>query len=270
VSKLGIFKLVLATSAVLAGISLHPVKALAQEYPPSTGTLVGSRDGDLLNFECKPIDPMRITCDFVQVILTTKSNNEKLKESLEGIPDFLQKLKTKENFCPVFEARKMILNGEKVSDPELAAEAQRMIDEERRTKAGLVPENLARAEKFFSAIEKLCAERSAEAAKEMILLAHESGLETCEPVFNKYTEVFVKVDASLWVVESSPTGVCGIVNTSRLFSDPKYSFLWNYQASKVITNKNGTDIVPCSGLDERPQIYNWNQAAVYKNCKFLE
>lgn len=263
-------KFVLATAVVLAAIPLHSIEALAQEYPPSTGTLVGSRDGDLLNFECTPIDPTRITCDFVQVLLTNKSNDEKLEESLASIPQFLEELKTEENFCAVFEARKMILNGNEVSDTELAAEAQKMIDEERRTDPESSHENLARKDQFFSAVDKLCAERSADAAKELLVLAHESGAETCEPMFNKYTQVFVKVDASLWVVESSPTGVCGIVNTSRLYGDPKYSFLWNYQASKVITNKNGTDIVPCSGLDERPQIYAWNQAAVYKNCKFLE
>jgi hypothetical protein len=262
----------LALNAVvfLATATLIPIEAFAQEYPPSAGTLIGSRDGDLLNYECTPIDSTRITCDFVQVLLTNKSNDDKLAESLANIPQFLDELKTDKNFCAVFEARKMILNGETVSDVDLAAEAQKIVDEERRTDPDAPPQSLERKAQFFSSVDKLCNERSADAAKELLELAHETGAETCEPMFNKYTQIFVKVDASLWVVESSPTGGCGIINTSRLYGDPKYSFLWNYQASKIITNKNGTDVVPCAGLDERPQIYSWNQSSVYKNCRFFE
>jgi hypothetical protein len=250
-------------------IAISSSAALAEEFPPTSGTLIGSRDGDLLDFDCTPTGADRITCDFVQVLLTNKSNDAKLQESLDTIPQLLEELES-EKLCAVIDARKALLSGETVADSEISQEAQKMIDGEALLASEASPQLIEKMEQFYSAINKLCLEKDAAAAREFLVLSHESSAEICEPTFNHYTQTFVRVAENLWVVESSPSGSCGIINTSRLYGDPKYPFLWNYQASKIITNKSGTDIVPCSGLDERPQIYAWDQSPVYKNCQFLE
>jgi hypothetical protein len=266
---IGLRQLKLLTATILMVTAHYPSAALAEGLPPSIGTLVGSRDGDLLDFACTPIDSAKITCDFVQVLLSNKSNDAKLKESLDTLPQLLEELMS-EDFCAVFDARKALLNGATLDDSAISKEAQKMIEGEAQLSRESSPQLVERTGQFYGAIDKLCSNKDVEAARELLVLSHESGAEVCEPTFNRYTQVFVKVDENLWVVESSPSGSCGIVNTSRLYGDLKYPFLWNYEASKVITNKDGNDVVPCSSLDERPQIYAWDQPPVYKNCRFIE
>jgi hypothetical protein len=215
------------------------------------------------------IDANRVSCDFVQVLLINKSDDIKFEESLQNIPSLLSEL-INDGACDVFDARRKILKGEKVADAEIAAEAQRMIDDETQANSDLSPQLSGRISSFYVAIEKICNEQTEESAREFLVLSHEAGAETCEPFFNKYNQIFVRVDANLWVVESTPSGTCGIVNTSRLYGDPKYPSLWSYEASKIVTNKDGVGIVPCSEMDERPQTYSWNQPQVYKNCRFLD
>jgi hypothetical protein len=268
VNKVGRANHFLAT-AMVASIAVFPSTVLAEEFPPTSGTLIGSRDGDLLDFDCTPLGTDKISCDFVQVLLTNKSNDAKLSESLGTIPQLLEELQS-ESLCEVFEARKALLRGETVEDSKASEEAQKMIEGEQELSSKASPQMLEKMNKFYGAIDKLCLEKDENAARELLVLSHESSAEICEPFFNRYTQTFVRVDQNLWVVESSPLGSCGIVNTSRLYGDPKYPFLWNYEASKIITNKSGTDVVPCSGLDERPQTYAWDQPPVFKNCRFLE
>jgi hypothetical protein len=246
-----------------------PMIATAQDYPPYRGTLVGANDGDLLDFECSEINSDRIECSFVQVLLRTKSTQEEFEDSLASISDILKEMKTEVELCEFFVAYDKVVNGEIIQDPVMAEKIQRAIEE--RAKSNLKDQrSLEKVDLIDGALLALCKNPSTETARDFLAVSHDIEADVCEPLFNRYSQQFVRVSPGLWVVESSPSGECGIVNTSRFLADPKYPTLWNYEASKVITNKAGGEVIPCRGLDETPQPYFWNQGPVLKNCTFID
>ena len=258
-------KLVLATAFAC---SLPTIMA-AQDYPPNRGTLVGKNDGDLLDFECTKISSEKIECSFVQVLLRNKSTQEKFEQSLSSIPDILEELKTEVELCKFSIAYDKVRNGEVLQDSILAEKIQGAIEERAKSPAK-DPRSLEKIDLVDEALLALCKSPTNENARAFLAASHNIGSDVCEPLFNRYSQQFVRVSTSLWVVESSPSGECGTINTSRFSSYPKYPTLWNYEASKIITNKAGGEVIPCNGLDESPQPYLWNESPVLKNCTYID
>jgi hypothetical protein len=57
---------------------------------PASGTLIGSVDGDVIQYDCTPVDESgRIHCDFIQVLLSNREGPEDLVRSLAAIPEFI-------------------------------------------------------------------------------------------------------------------------------------------------------------------------------------
>jgi hypothetical protein len=231
--------------------------------------MVGANDGDLLDFECSEISTGRIECNFVQVLLRTKSTQEEFEASLASIPDILKEMESDTDFCDFILAYDRVAKGETLDDQEMAEKVRNALEEQ--LKSGLKDErSLEKVDLIEEALIEICENPSTETARNFLEASHNIESDVCEAMFNRYTQQFVQVSEGLWVVESTPSGECGIINTSRFTADPKYPMLWNYEASKIITNKSGGEIIPCSGLDERPQPYFWNQGPVLKNCTYLD
>ena len=241
----------------------------AEEYPPTRGTLVGKMDGDLLDYECSSVSADRISCSFVQVLLSSKSSEADLENSLAEAQALLDELGKDKEFCDFLDAYYKMLNGEQVEDAELRSKVAPAL-EEREKKGAENPELQKDSEVVMLSVLDVCRKPTIENVRAFIVATHKIDSQTCQPLFNRYTQEFVRVDKGLWVVESSPSGECGIVNTSRFLEDPKYETLWNYEASKIITNKSGGNLIQCKDLNELPQPYNWNEGPVLKNCKYVD
>ena len=117
-----------------------------------------------------------------------------------------------------------------------------------------------------------CVDRTAEKLKAVLWSFHEKAAKTCRPWINQFEQTFVQVSAALWVVESSPTGPCGLIQTSRFtLPDDKYGTLWEYTSQKVITNKTGENMgLACSELEEVPVLYTWKLGSKRIGCEFID
>lgn len=237
---------------------------------PWSGTLVGSKDADILNYDCAAQPDGKLNCSFVQVLLSNNSDEVKLQESLLQIPDLLSAPDGMIESCKTF------------SDIESRIEAV----QSGKLVEGLSDEEYAFAEEWVKSgsarlfldqlptLQAFCASQTPETAEGMFRALHEMSRTTCTPFVNRYDQTFVKVNENLWVVESSPSGDCGIVNVSMFYlPDPeRAATLWNYRAQKMVTNKAGkaNGVSECARLDETPAEYRWDSPPVRADCTFLD
>ena len=237
---------------------------------PLAGTLVGTKDADILNYECLSQSDGKLSCSFVQVLLSNNSDEAKLQESLLKIPELLSEPSDVLDSCKMFsdlESRIEAVQSGKlvdgISDGEFAA-AKDMI---KSGSAKLFLDQLPKLQAF-------CSSQTPETAEGMLRAFHEMSRTTCTPFVNRYDQTFVKVNENLWVVESSPTGDCGIVNISSFYLPfpERAATLWNYRSQKTITNKSGTayGVMECSLLDETETEYRWDSPAVQADCMYLD
>lgn len=248
-------------ATILAAISF-PLPLVAQ---PSDGSLVGTIDGDPLRYECSaPNAAGKIECKFVQVLLSNKEKPEDLDAQLAQIPDML----TSENG----EIDELCKAGSGAMRDSLARFSRGEALED-GTPPPSDPREREELGKFVGAMEAVCAQRSPEALEALVRLSHDRATQTCTAFINQYSNTFVKVSETLWVAESSPSGACGIVQTSR-FSLPEngLGLLWEYTSQKVITNKAGTSEagVACSLFEETPVLYTWNSGPQRIDCVYID
>lgn len=80
-----------------------------------------------------------------------------------------------------------------------------------------------------------------------------------------------------WVIESQPSGPCGVVQLSRFESETtkigNSTYVdWNYVARKAVTNPSGELFLglQCSGLDQGEYFYDWRSEVHQMSCDYIE
>lgn len=230
---------------------------------PTYGTLIGERDGDTLNYECRELSTDTIECEFVQVLMSKDTPELVSKEAVDQILADMA-AGSAETVCSDFMKIQAVLDGgaDRSIWPEKSdEEIEGILNSVRNAPYGLAS---------LQAFSDLCETPTDKSAARIIEVSNQSKEVVCRPFVNKYTQKFVRVSPKTWVVKSGPSGVCGLVNTSKFVGHPEYDFLWNYYASKVVTNKDGKGLVGCNELDEQEQPYKWDQGPVYKNCQYFD
>ncbi|MCK0141820.1 hypothetical protein [Aliiroseovarius sp. F20344] len=230
---------------------------------PTYGTLIGERDGDTLNYECRELSADTIECEFVQILMSKDTPEHVSKEAVDQILADMNTESTEE-VCGDFKRVKAILDGK--ADRSIWPEKSDEEIEAILTSVRSAPFGLA----SLKALSDLCETPTDKAAARFIEVSNQSKDVVCKPLVNKYTQNFVRVSPKTWVVKSEPSGACGLVNTSKFVGHPEFGSLWSYYASKVVTNKDGKGLVDCNELDEREQPYKWDQGPVYKNCQYFD
>lgn len=254
------------STTFFAAIFLTFVAFGARAQTPNIGTLIGTNDGDVLNYECYPISTSRISCEFVQVLLT---HRDAIEPSPENARQLLEEVGQNEQICAVFGRLSELQSGHSIPADSLSKEARQIFEnlkdykEKNPAYYEVEKENLA-------AFQSFCISPTLASAQRFLQESANLAAITCEPFVNKYSQNFVLVDTGLWVVESKPTGSCGIVNTSKFIASELSPNLWSYIASKTITNKNGNSVISCDKLDETEQPYPWNGPGVVNNCVIME
>ncbi|SEO32613.1 hypothetical protein SAMN04488103_12310 [Gemmobacter aquatilis] len=243
---------------------LAPSISLAQSQPLS-GTMIGSSDGDIMSFECELEYENRINCEFVQILI---SKDKPLGQWDKVKSDFVAAW-PKENSSEIKEVQAMACEMAKNLELALGSDINPAIDEQLRI---FVSDDRVRAANLAESSRKSCANPTKENFEPIIYDGYLRGTQTCRPMVNKYNQEFVKISDDVWTVESSPSGSCGAVNTSRFVRDPKARIFWNYTASKVITNKSGEALpgIECAQLDEGEYHYVWDAPPKKMDCIFFD
>ena len=228
---------------------------------PLSGTFIGSADGDILTYECGLAETGRVTCSFVQVLMSKPHKPEEWEQERSKLKTDLKSEDTasmQKTMCEVADKLEPALKDS--DDPSVDNYLKAYIAED--TEAAKVVAESSR---------KGCVNPSFENLEGFFYQSFIRDTLTCNPMVKKYDQTFIKVYKDVWTVESSPSGPCGIVNTSRLEQDSEYDTFWNYFSSKVITNKAGEAMpgVSCADLDEATYQYLWNAPAKKRDCVYL-
>lgn len=239
---------------------------------PLYGTLIGSEDGDILSYQCSPTSSNRISCEFTQILLSNKADESDLESSInllmELLPDTNGDLNT---YCSSFllPLHEMFLEG--VSR---ATVKNIPIIEEEDVDSFI--KSVSEREEYFRGFSSLgfdlCTLRTEETAVAFAEFSHRENARTCTPFVNQYSQTFVKITERLYVVEASPSGVCGVINTSRFSNstDDLNPVTWDYTASKIVSNRSDDESPICSALSEEPVQYIWNASSKRINCTFID
>jgi hypothetical protein len=232
---------------------------------PSFGSLIGSVEGDPMHYECTSVDASgKIRCDFVQVLLSNNEGPEELESALATIPEIIADADgsllamCKDYLVDMKEAVEKFERGETLDDG---------------TSPPKDPEDLDGLRSMLAVLDATCTDRTSETIEALLRFLHEREAITCRPTINKFNQTFVEISEGLWVVESSPTGACGIIQTSRFkLPEGAPASLWEYTSQKVITNKAGVIAggLHCSMLDETPILYTWKSGSQRINCMYID
>ena len=136
---------------------------------------------------------------------------------------------------------------------------------------------------MVSAITALCDSYTETNFLKATRIEHDKDMRTCKVSTNSFNQTFQRVDVyssepGNWVVQTQPSGACGIVDLSRFESDAQKigegSFVfWSYIARKAITNPKGELFSggKCSGLDQTEHLYDWRaRDNLYMRCDYIE
>lgn len=256
-------------AAALATALLGPVPSFANELP-GFSILRGSSGGGIIEHVCTLRTDGKLDCSFVQVLLTNQRDDDMLAESLRQIPDLLADPSTIAGYaamCPLVDAYQAMRASGDIGDEARGAG----LDAEQLVAALLA--DPAGVDALMDVLMPFCQEQNEQTLGVFMRYLADRTAMTCEVFIHRYDQTFVRVSPDLWVVESSPTGDCGIVNTSRFARDrhDDWSF-WNYISSKVVTNKAGLQfgVVECSKLDEATYEYRWDAPTKRIDCVYLE
>lgn len=256
----------LVTHLLLLGLVAYGANpALAADFP-LRGTLIGVEDQDILNFECSVPRNGSIDCEFVQVLLSDGTNGRSLEEELSRAPDFLTEFKDQPSFCNSVLAYERVLDPDSDHSKKDTELASQFFTHQKEFKEH---HPLVR-QQMVGTLADVCKAPTIENAREMIAITYEYSAKTCRPMVNKYSQKFRKVSENLWVVESNPSGECGVVNTSKLFRENAEDLFWSYEATKVVTNKSESASEICRVLDENPQRYVFGTGPYVPNCVYFE
>ena len=239
---------------------------------PLYGTLIGSEDGDILSYQCSPTSNNRISCDFIKILLSNKADESDLESSINLWMELLSETNGElDTLCSSFvlPLHEMFLDG--VSR---AAVKNIPIIEEEDIDSFI--KSLSEREEFFRGFSSLgfdlCTFRTEETVIAFAEFSHRENARTCTPFVNQYSQTFVKVTERIYVVEASPRGVCGVINTSSFSNsaDDLSPVTWDYTASKIIANRSDDESPICSALSEEPAQYIWNASSKRINCTFID
>ena len=252
------------------GFLLAILSAAPASAEPAYGKLNGINDGDVLDYECVRNPEGRIKCDFVQVLFSKESPEDDRASFVAalGVEDDVENEIAE--LCLPFQRRDRIFAGDTVPEDDATESARLIISELERSRIETPPESFEALKTQMDAWGEFCTSPSVDAANTLFDVIGSYAAQTCNPWINRFSLEFQEVDEHTWVAESSPSGPCGIVNTSKFVEDADFPDYWSYFASKIVTNKEGDALLPCGELDESEHPYLWNAPPIYKNCVFFE
>ena len=247
----------------------------AEQYAPDTGRVWGQEQTDFLEYNCKMLSDERLSCDFIQTMVTKADNSPDMYENeLNRCYDEAlgENESYDENICNYIKTTLYLFDGLITENEFVERMGTSDIDFERLLGNQTTKDTLRYR---FSTMAPLMCEKTItkDQCIKMATAYSEERENTCNVITNTYSQTFAKAnstDKDIFTVETSANGPCGVINVSRFERD--YNDYWNYISQKVVTNPSGQSVLgDCSELDEDTYEYSWKpEDGVVKNCKFIK
>ena len=270
-----VFQLLLAASVGLITTNA----ALAQDFP-RTGSVYNERESNYLTYECEMLNSLEMKCSFIQTMVIKPSKETVYAEKEKKLDNCVNDLSKPNAFDGSQEICEMVPLL-KVLDGTLSREeALKLTVNGQKMTAQKLDEIIAKPielRKFFvaeaSVITEMCGSTNPkEVCERMFAAETELQRRTCKVSSSKFEQRFSRLSSenTVWTVQDSPSGECGVINVSRFEKDSDY--LWRYISQKVVTNPSATAIgsMKCSELDQGVFTFGWKHNGYAKNCDFLK
>jgi hypothetical protein len=245
------------------------VRAIAQEFP-TTGEAHSERENAFVQYSCV-MNGTILDCDFAQLSvrkkLSEKEAKEKLKQAKQEFEAFKKEMqKEDDTFCKQIAALDSNLSDEKSEE-----EIRKTFPKFTLPKG---PIERVDVERSIGALATVCKSPTLVNWTRYIEASTSIEGRTCKVTVNRYAQRFSQVaGTSNWVVlqQEGASGTCGVINVSRFEQSKNEKYLWDYFASKVVTNKSG-EVLPgfkCSDLDESEYKYSWVSRDRFVGCDYV-
>ncbi len=234
-------------------------------YPNVAQVYLQEGDRSFIQISCDPDlrKGNRIDCSLIQTNVSYKVNPDeyeaKLKESLENIntPEFEKEL--------LGEPKKLCQQKDKA---ERKANITKIIQAN--------PASETRMRRWMALLDQMCEAKNLADVKTAFIaiskLRVEQDTKTCKVWLNDWEESFEYKRSSTggyWLSTAEPHGECGVINISTLKSDPDFSFGWNYESRRVVTDKEAESLIPCNDIEERKVTYKWLSVEHDMHCEVI-
>lgn len=244
----------LATSAMATNL-------MAYETPRS-GMVYNTSESSALTYQCKNETNTLIECQFTQTSVRKKLKNTELSSAVtkakSQFKNTVQECKGQTNeFLDILEGRK---------EPPIKDSISKMSDLQKKDMLAV-----------FRALSDFCKVKTEKAYENFVYTSSEVETRTCSVSSYSFTQSFRLINDEInksysWVVDTTPTGSCGIVQLSR-FEPVKSGNMtfWNYISRKAITNPKGTLFLnqSCEGLDQKEYLYDWRSQEQAVQCDYI-
>jgi hypothetical protein len=240
-------------------------------YPPSRGLLHGVKENRGMTYNCERAGEDTIECNFVVTTIRRGVPDDEIQEKIAVLADTLLDEAETKGACG-----STLAELQSFTDPSAVLPDGRSV-------AGWKAENpelFAEIESTVSHLTEFCDDPSESSARDFAAFSVESDAATCRISSQTYSSVFKQLESNegIWIVESGPSGACGVLRTDRFVWEPALTGgfgFYNYISSKRVLNKDGsvkavTGEIPCSSFDEEEYPYSWESRQVFLRCKSFE
>lgn len=229
---------------------------------PNSGMVYNTSESSALTFQCQNKTSTFIECQFTQTSVRKKLKNKELAAAVtkakSQFKDAVQECNGEVNeTLDILEGRK---------EPPIKDSISKMSDLQKKDMLAI-----------FRAFSEFCKVKTEKTYENAVYTSSEVDTRRCSVSSNSFTQSFRLINDEMnktysWVVDSTPTGSCGVVQLSR-FEPVKSGNItfWNYISRKAITNPKGTVFVnlSCGDLDQKEYLYDWRSQEQAMQCDYI-
>ena len=229
---------------------------------PTSGMVYNTSESSALVFQCTKESSTFIDCQFTQTSVRKKLENKKLSST---VATEMSQFKNAVKECNgEINETLDILEGRK--EPPIKDSISKMSD--------LQKKDMLSISRAFS---DFCKVKTENAYEKAVYAINELETRTCSVSSNSFKQSFRLINDEInntysWVVDSTPTGSCGIVQLSR-FEPVKLGniIFWNYISRKAITNPKGKGFLnlSCGDLDQKEYLYDSSSHEQAMQCDYI-
>ena len=229
---------------------------------PTTGMVYGEKEHRSITYSCeKSLD--LLSCEFSVVALSKSTSPKELEQFRGELQQGISGGEFKDD-CGMYVQMQDVLSGR----AEVPKGADLDAIEAMKTDGGSMLRTIA-------AVASWCETPSKANELTVIDAMLDGERKKCVLRGQRFDQKFSRVPSSnpsVWAVTDTPSGPCGVQNTSSFIAREQSGLtFWDYTSRKVVHNPDGSTMgVPCSGLDQNIYPHSWRSKLTNLVCESFE